>query len=413
MNPIKPIISAVCLWGILLWPGTSVSAEINDWVDRVDESLYVASPGGYFRSDASALLDLETYYVDQQGPGLIFGDESFFGPRLSLYLDTKLGPHFYSLLQARFDRGFDPRFKKQDGRLDEYLIRYKPFEDSRIHFQFGKFATVFGNWVRRHSSWDNPFINAPVPYENVTIVTDQIAPRNTEEFLNRRSVADQKAKWLPVIWGPSYATGWSAFGALEKLDYAFELKNASVSSRPAFWRASQLRWETPTVSGRLGYRPNAAWDLGSSFSLGGYLHPKAGSNLRPDKEIGDYLQVTLGPDFSYAWRHWQFWAEVFWSRFEVPNVGDADTGMYYLEAKYKLTPRFFLAARWNQQFFSKIDDGRGGRKRWDRDLFRIDAALGCRLSRHLQAKLQYDYGHQKGDLQQGENLLAVQVTFKI
>ena len=32
-------------------------------------------------------------------------------------------------------------------------------------------------------------------------------------------------------------------------------------------------------------------------------------------------------------------------------MGNADTFAYYLEGKYKFTPQFFAALRWNQQLF--------------------------------------------------------------
>jgi len=97
--------------------------------------------------------------------------------------------------------------------FDEYRSRYTPFEDARIALQIGKFATVFGNWVARHNSWDNPFINAPLPYENVTIVADRSAPTSPSNFLSRRNSFDKKRQWLPIIWGPSYTSGAVALGA--------------------------------------------------------------------------------------------------------------------------------------------------------------------------------------------------------
>ncbi len=393
--------------------GSSASAQ--DWLDKLDDSLSVQSRTSFFRSDLSGLFDLEGYYIDQRPPGLIFGeDEDFINPRLSLFLDTRLGNHFYSLVQGRIDRGFDPRSRVRDARFDEYLLRYTPFDDTRINLQVGKFATVIGNWVPRHRSWDNPFINAPLPYEHITIVSDQSVPLSPAAFLPRRNLADKKDIWLPVIWGPSYASGASLFGTVEKFDYAVEIKNAALSSRPAVWDAQDLGWENPTVSGRVGYRPNAAWNVGASFSYGAYLQPDAGKlpAFPLGKSIGDFTQTTLAGDASYAWRHWQFWGEVFLSRFDVPNVGNADTLAYYLETKYKITPHLFAALRWNQQFFGEVPNGTGGDSTWDRDAWRVDTALGYRFTRHLQGKLQYSYSHQNGPLQQGEQLVAAQVTVK-
>jgi hypothetical protein len=178
------------------------------------------------------------------------------------------------------------------------------------------------------------------------------------------------------------------------------------------WDATRHPWESPVVSGRLGFRPNATWSFGSSFSHGPYLLPPDEPLFAGGPIKDEFKQTTFGQDIAFAWRHWQLWAEVFESRFEVPNVGPADTLAYYVEAKYKLTPRLFGALRWNQQFFDKIPDGSGGRQRWDRDIWRVETALGFRFDRHIQAKLQYSLAHQNGPLQQGEQLVAAQITVK-
>ncbi|MEW6158588.1 MAG: hypothetical protein AB1813_14240 [Verrucomicrobiota bacterium] len=386
----------------------------SDWLDKLDQALAVESANGFFRSDLSALLDFEGYYIDQNPPGLLFPDDDFFfNPRLSLFLDTRVGKRLYSLVQVRVDRGFDPGAKPDgDARFDEYFLRYTPFDEPVINFQVGKFATVIGNWIARHDSWNNSFITTPAPYENVTIITDHAVPVSVENFLARKSSPDKKQTWLPIIWGPSYATGGSVFGLIDKFDYAFELKNASLSSRPYAWDADTIGWEYPTVSGRVGYKPNATWSVGASGSHGAYLLPPAEAALPAGTTLGSFMQTTVGTDVRWAWRHWQVFAEAYASRFEMPFVGDADTLAYYLETKYKLTPRCYVAARWNQQFFDEIRTDTGALEPWDRDLWRVDTAVGYRFDRHLQAKLQYSYSHQKGSLQQGEQLVAAQLTLK-
>src|SRR5439155_21358875 len=123
----------------------------TDLLDRLDDSLQLKSSDGWFSTDLGGLLDLEAYYLDQRPPGLLVGDQDLFNPRLSLFLHTRFGQHVYSLVQVRLDRGFDPGAERNgDARFDEYLLRYTPFDDSRLNFQVGKFATVVGNWVPRH-----------------------------------------------------------------------------------------------------------------------------------------------------------------------------------------------------------------------------------------------------------------------
>jgi hypothetical protein len=390
--------------------GANVQGQ--QWLDALDQNLTLKSQNGLFRSDLTGLLDLEGYYVDQRPPGLLLEDESFFNPRLSLFLDTSLGAHLYSFVQVRLDRGFDPGEKNFDARFDEYLLRWTPWNDARLSLQFGKFATVVGSWVQRHDSWQNPLITAPLPYENLTPVSDDDIPVSPADFLARRRVPDVKDGWLPVSWGPAYTTGWSVFGTVDRFDYAFDLKNAAISSHPYSWELNNSLWRYPTFSGRLGFRPSPDWNHGVSFSVGPYLAADASGSLPRGKSINDYNQLTLDYDVSYSLRRWQLWAEVFITRFEVPNVGNADLLAYYLEAKYKITSGLYAAARWNQELFGDVSNGLGGQEAWANDMYRVDLALGYRFTRHLQAKLQYSFGHRNASLQQGEQLAAVQVTVK-
>ncbi|OGT84329.1 MAG: hypothetical protein A3H91_18065 [Gammaproteobacteria bacterium RIFCSPLOWO2_02_FULL_61_13] len=383
-------------------------------LDELDEALFVESADGRFRSDLSVLWDVEAYYIDQRPPAILVSDDDvLFNPRLAFFIDTTLGRHFYSLVQARIDRGFDPGVAGNlDARFDEYLLRYSPFADARLQLQAGKFATVVGNWVARHDSWRNPLINAPLPYENITTISDHAVPADSAALVARRDINDNKPAWLPIIWGPAYSTGFSAAGLVQKFEYALEFKNASISSRPYAWDAFTRGFDDPTWSGRLGYRPNAAWRIGASVSTGPYLIEPAQLALPPGRSMGDFDQTTLIFDAAWSRRHWEVWAELFLSRFEVPNTEDADTLAYYIEAKYGLSPKWSLAARWNQQVFNEITNALGGESHWDRDTWRMDSALSHQFSRHWQARMQYSYTHKNGPLQQGEQTLSAQLSLK-
>ena len=405
--PIKSAFRLILLLAVLS------HCEGQDWLDKVEDHLNVKSRDGFFRSDLTVYLDLEGYYMDQRPPGLLYENDSFINPRSTFFVDTELGKHFYSLIQARVDRGFDPGAKSgTDARMDEYLLRWTPFDRDIVSLQFGKFATVVGNWVSRHDTWQNPLITPPLPYEIITTISDGKPPASPAEFLARRPMPVQKDEWVPVIWGPAYTTGWALFGSVSKFDYGFEIKNASVASHPDEWEINDAGWSYPNFAGRLGFRPSPAWNHGVSFSYGTYLYSEAQPYLSPGKSLSDYNEINIAYDVSYAWHRWQFWGEVFLTRFEVPNVGNADVLSYYLEAKYKITSNLYVAARWNQQIFGSIADGAGGRQTWGNDTIQVDVALGYRFTRHLQAKVQYSFNHRDAALQQGEQLVAGQVTLK-
>jgi hypothetical protein len=386
--------------------------DIDDFLDRLDSTLTVSAFQDNLRTRLSGTLDLEIYHFEQPAPGLINSDiDTLFNPRLTLFLDAQLGSQFYFFAQSRLDRGFDPSDHGAQVRLDEYALRFTPWDDGRFNLQLGTFATVVGNWVPRHLSWENPFINAPLIYENVTPIQDKSAPFSPVDFIYGLYNYEKYA-FNPVIWGPSYASGISVSGRIGRFDYAAEMKNASLSSRPESWHVTAIGFEQPTFSGRLGFRPNEAWNFGLSASEGAYFRPEAEATLPRGSGINDYREFVLGQDVSFAWHHLQLWAEFYEARFEVPRVGEVDTFAYYLEAKYKITPQLFGALRWNQQFFNSINDGAGGHLRWSEDLARIDVAAGYRFTSHTQLKLQYSFQHETTGPRNDNHLLGAQLTVR-
>ena len=190
------------------------------------------------------------------------------------------------------------------------------------------------------------------------------------------------------------------------------MKNASLSSRPESWNATEVGFDHPSFNARLGFRPNQMWNFGFSASDGAYFRPEAESTLPRGRGIGDFRELVLGQDASFAWHHLQLWAEVYEARFEIPRVGDADTLAYYFEAKYKFTPQLFGALRWNQQVFDSIAAGRNGSLRWGQDLGRIDAVIGYRFTSHTQLKLQYSFQHETTGPHDDNHLLAAQFTVR-
>ena len=391
---------------------TACAFDVDDFLERLDTALSVSAFQDNLRVRLSGTLDLEIYHFEQPAPGLINSNiDTLFNPRLTLFLDAQIGSQIYFFAQSRLDRGFDPSDRGAQVRLDEYALRVTPWADGRLTVQIGKFATVVGNWVGRHLSWDNPFVNAPLVYENVTAIQDKSAPYSPAYFIYAPYYYGKYA-FNPVIWGPSYASGISASGQLGQFDYAVEMKNASLSSRPESWNVTENGFEDPTFSARVGFRPNEAWNFGFSASEGAYFRREAESTLPPGRDVDDYREFVLGQDASFAWRHLQIWAEFYEARFEVPRVGNADTFAYYVEAKYKFTPQFFGALRWNQQLFGTMSDGYGHDVRWSEDLGRIDIAAAYRFTPHAQLKLQYGFQHETTGPGDDNHLFAAQFTVR-
>ncbi|MDD2763334.1 MAG: hypothetical protein PHE83_05095 [Opitutaceae bacterium] len=394
----------------------------DDFLDRVGDALTTTAWHDTVRARLSGSVNLDGYRLQQPAPGLIFADgANLFSPRLTLLLDAQFGRQMYIFAQTRADRAFDPSDEGTQVRLDEYALRITPWPNAHFSLQIGKFATVVGNWVPRHGVWDDPFITAPLPYENLTGLWDVAAARSSDVLLAWAHVrpgpsgdAEYADKYLrlPMIWGPSYASGAALFGEFGKMEYAVELKNAALSSRPETWDATRTQWQHPTFSGRLGYRPNVMWNLGFSASTGSFLRPSAQPTLAAGHGLGDYREIVLGQDIGFAWHHLQLWAEFYATRFEIPLVGNVGTWAYYLEAKYKFTPQFFGALRWNQQWFSTVSDSAGESVPWGRAVWRLDLASGYRFTPHTELKLQYSLQHEAVGSRDYSHLLAAQFVVR-
>jgi hypothetical protein len=404
------------------WPALILSLVLTlqnaaraDFLEKTHNALSLNDPQDRFHLQLSGLVDLETYFIDQSAPALLYTDRDFLlNPRFTLFLDAQIGSSVYVFAQTRVDRGFDPSDGGAEVRLDEYFVRYSPVKN--VHLQIGQFATVVGNWVARHDSWQNPFINAPLPYENLTGIWDSWAPENTDELLGWGHVAaydngdySDKVWRNPIIWGPSYASGIAVSGSVDRFDYAAEMKNTALASRPDSWRVTQTGFDHPTFNTRLGFRPDEMWNLGVSASAGPYFTSDAAPSLPAGRGLGDYRELVLAQDLSFAWHHLQLWAELYEARFEVPRIGNTDTFSYYIEAKYKITTQLFGALRWNQQLFGTIRD-EDERAKWGNDIWRIDAALGYRFTDYLQAKVQYSFSQESS--QMAGHLIAAQLTVK-
>ena len=135
------------------------------------------------------------------------------------------------------------------------------------------------------------------------------------------------------------------------------------------------------------------WNFGLSASSGSYLLPSAAATVAPGHGLDDYRETVLGQDLGFAWHHVEIWAECYEARFAMPLVGNADTVAGYVEAKYKFTPQFFGAVRWNQQWFGRVPTGGGRSATWGNEVWRLDVAPTYRFTAHIEAKLQVSLQH--------------------
>jgi hypothetical protein len=398
-------------------PASAQGDPLDDLADAVREATIFETPDRTFSFDLDMYLTMDNFVMSQPPPPIIdAGGNYLANPRLSLLGQVDLYDWITMFALGRVDRGFDPTDESLQARPDEYYAQFDPF-DGPFRFTAGKFGTSYGQWARRYFEWDNPMTTAPLAYEWITTVGDgtnalTVAP-SVAGFLNRKNLVGDRSKWVPAIWGPSYTTGFRFDGSAAIFDYAFEIKNNALSSRPGEWDLWDHGFygQGLTYQGRFGVRPVTDWSLGVSGSSGAYLIPSA-AGVPAGTQWYDYKQNAAGFDVSWAHGPLEAWSEVQWTSFDVPGaVGTVALVSYFIEGRWKFSPGWWLSGRWNQQLYDDIRDPATGQDvAWDNDVWRLEACVGWKVDRSLTVKAQYSFADQSGPIDQGQSLFDLQLV---
>ena len=409
---------------------TDTADPMESFLERLRQFQSFGTEDGQISFNADLWLTLDYMVFSTPPPGFIqTSNGQIFAPTLSGLFTLDISKHLEFVFLGLVNRGFDPTETSVQSQPAEYYTQLTPFDTPVLNFKGGKFQTAFGQWTNRHFSTQNSLINAPMMYGQMTSVTDGnagagIAP-DTTAMVARKNVAPPVTKWIPIVWGPSYASGFQlngTVGTLQQLDWAFEMKNASLSSRPQEWDLWNRGFNYPTFTARAGYRPDAAWNIGVSGSSGSYISQAAydrfSTTSKAGSSISESRQNVVGTDISYAHGPIELWSEFAWSQYEVPDakagkaVGNIGAYSYFIESKWKFMPQFWLSGRWNQQLYSNVTPAGGSETPWYNNLWRADACLGFKINRFTQFKVQYSYTEEEGTVDPGQNLFAVELVIQ-
>jgi hypothetical protein len=146
---------------------------------------------------------------------------------------------------------------------------------------------------------------------------------------------------IPDGYSPVYPGGAMVSGEVERFDYRGAFVMQPLTHRDYVPRAGQaLR---PAVG--FGVRPFTGLRIGASATIGPYLNRDITDAQLASREWHAYRQRIIAGDVQYGVGHFDLRAEYAWSDFEVPRSGRIDGHTEYVEARYTVTPRLFVAAR--------------------------------------------------------------------
>jgi hypothetical protein len=245
------------------------------------------------------------------------GDPGVVG-RLQLWGAYEIFPGWVLYAQGEGIAGSArPRNEVDRVHSDQYGLRYAPGRGLVV--DVGRLTPIVGTFAPRHFSTRNPLIGTPDGY------------------------------------ALQYPLGVEVSGEGRHFDY-----RAAMVTLPA----SHLDY-VPVATPRLrpavgaGFTPFTGLRIGGSFTVGPYLNNSYAPPVLNGDRWTEYHQRVTALDLAYSRGYLETHAEYARGSYDVPGTtARTIAGMtYYGEAKYTLTPRFFVAARGERNEYPFIRPG--------------------------------------------------------
>jgi hypothetical protein len=367
-----------------------------------------------------------------------------------LFVNLRVSDEATVFVELETSRGWDVQ-------LYSGSLTYK-ISKERLKAEAGKFVAPFGNFLPRRFAPQNFLYGFPLHYEYRTGLATNDVPENNQELLHARGsgsgdydipgepihadylrhsssgnrlqkpaaggivVPAQPASGhiivgsdgVKMIAKQTYISGVQLFGKFNGLGYSLGLANGALCY-PTDLSVSQR----PMVFGRLHVQPLIGLALGLSGASGTYLHHKLVKDKYPDLQPEKYAQHIAGVDVEYSRGYVVFFGEGAFSRWKSPFIRESlDALAFTAEMRYKILPRFYVAARYGRINFSEIADSQDfdadGKlsEPWEFPIWRLESGVGCHLSRHaiVKAVWQINRTDSDGAGDPGDNLAVIQMT---
>ena len=269
-------------------------------------------------------------------------------------------------------------------------VRVRPWKDRRFDIQAGRIPPAFGSFGRRAYGTDNPFIGYPLGYQYLTSLRTDAVPTAAADLLYMRGHgwlssfpgSQMPAPGVPLISAFRWDTGVQARLGVGPVEVTGALTNGSLSNPRVRDDNSGKQF-----SGRVAVRPVTGLLIGTSASRGAWLAREITSDSLP--------QTVMGVDVEYSRGHWILRGEAIWSRWALPHAAATSNGRdvraraTWAEARYRFTPRVFVAARADHLGFSTLPAAASGLRpmAWDAPVDRLETVVGYFIQRNLVARV--------------------------
>lgn len=331
----------------------------------------------FVTGDAQVLLSGQTaaHFLkssSSRSPRTINSGRASFGWESDLFVDGRISDQIMALGTFRVteDRPLDVEFA---------AIRLMDVTPIHLNFQAGRFDLPFGNLGERRFPRRNPLFGLPLPYEYGTALPDRLA--SEREIRAARG----QGRGMPLLDGGVYDLGAMLFGTWGILEYALAVTSGTISAT-TYW--TQNSNSDLGMVARLALTPFTGFTIGTAYAQGAYMDEPSGTDPQ-NVNVNNYRQRALEVDLEYSRGHAVLYGEAVYNRWPVPLAsGDRqfDIFGYYVEGKYTVIPRLYVALRMSGLQFGKVMLDRE-KQPWDYNVAEFEGGLGYFIDRDVLIKL--------------------------
>ena len=280
-----------------------------------------------------------------------------------------------------------------------WYLRWHPVASGAFDMQVGRIPPVIGLFAREPYGRDNLQIGAPLAYQYLLSLRPDALPSTTDDLIHMRGRGWEPsfpigssvlAPGVPIVSAFKWDTGAEAHWHVARLDVAGAVTRGALSvPAPGADRNNGSTW-----SGRVAVDVVDGFTLGVSGARGPWVNAATLALLPPSLGARD-TQTVVGSDLSVGWGRWLVRGEELHATFEVPLAGAGIAGKTlgatsgYLEARYRLRPRWQIAGSLEYLTFSTITGTLNGGQpiTWDAPVQRVSANIGYRVNRHIDVRV--------------------------
>jgi hypothetical protein len=298
-------------------------------------------------------------------------------------------------------------------------MRIRPWRQHAFDIQAGRIPPVFGAFGRRSYNSDRLLIGYPLAYQYLTSLRPDASPLIADDLLRMRGRgwrasfplgSPYAGPGVPLVSAFEWDTGVQARFLTARTETAVSITTGTLSNP----RVSDDN-DTKQVSARAAVRPVAGLLLGASAARGGWLSDEVPTHDGHAR----YTQTSAGADAEYSRDHWLVRGEMVWSRWRLPFAAapaegpSVDALATWVEGRYRITPRWYAAARADHLGFSRVTSTASGSTPvpWEAPVVRIEAGGGYHLRRNIVARASFQWNDRDGGRVTRRQFVTAQVAY--